>query len=108
MTPDTRHIRNFLFSQYLTDGLRITLEIILPAVICFWLGRMNFGLLLSTGALCVSMADAPGPIEHKKNGMMYCNVIIFIISILTGLVNHNAILLGLLITVASFVFTMLA
>src|SRR5690349_5725275 len=108
MVPNTRHIRYFLFSQYLTDGVRITLEIILPAVICASLGRMDVGLMLSTGALCVSMADAPGPIEHKKNGMMFCNAIIFIISVLTGLANHNNLLLGLLITLASFVFTMLA
>jgi uncharacterized membrane protein (TIGR01666 family) len=108
MRPNTQHIRYFLFSQYLTDGVRITLEIVLPAVICSLFGNMGIGLLLSTGALCVSMADAPGPIEHKRNGMMYCNVIIFIISILTGLANHNIILLGLLILLASFVFTMFA
>ena len=61
MKEKTQHIRYFLFSQYLSDGVRITLEIILPAIIFTHFGQLQTGLLLSTGALCVSMADAPGP-----------------------------------------------
>ncbi len=108
MKDKTQHIRYFLFSQYLSDGIRISLEIVLPALICSYFERMDIGLLLSTGALCVSISDAPGPFEHKRNGMMYCNAFIFIMALLTGFANHNILLLGLLILFASFFFTMFA
>jgi TRAP-type C4-dicarboxylate transport system permease small subunit len=55
MKGKRQHIQYFLFSQYLADGIRITLEIILPAVIASQFGRMDIGLMMSTGALCVSM-----------------------------------------------------
>jgi uncharacterized membrane protein (TIGR01666 family) len=106
MKGKRQHIQYFLFSQYLADGIRITLEIILPAVIASQFGRMDIGLMMSTGALCVSMTDGPGPVEHKRNGMLYCILCTFLIALLTGLVNNNVILLGLLILLASFFFTM--
>lgn len=99
-------IRYFLFSQYLADGVRITLEIVIPAVVFSYLGHLEIGIALSLGALCVSISDGPGPVKHKRNGMFYCNIFIFISAILTGLCNQNIILMGILILAASFFFTM--
>ncbi|MEO6836855.1 MAG: FUSC family membrane protein [Ginsengibacter sp.] len=101
-----RQIRYFLFSQYLADGIRITMEIVIPAFVFSLLGHLEIGLSLSLGALCVSVADGPGPIVHKRNGMLYCNIFIFISALLTGFLNHNVLLLGILILAASFFFTM--
>ncbi len=102
----TQDIRYFLFSQYLADGVRVTLEILLPAVIFAQFGMLGAGITISLGALCVSIADAPGPVEHKTNGMLYCNLFIFPTALLTGFLNHNIFLLGLLILFSSFFFTM--
>ncbi len=102
----TRNLQYFLFSQYLADGIRITLEIILPAIICSFYGRLDAGIIISLGALCVSISDAPGPLKHKRNGMLYCNIFIFLMAFLTGLVNSNSVLLGLLILFSSFFLTM--
>ncbi len=102
----TNHIRYFLFSQYLADGIRVTMAIILPVIIFAQSGKMDIGLTVATGALCVSICDIPGPVDHKRNGMLYCNGFIFIMSLLTGLVNGHVILLGLLIMAATFFFTM--
>ena len=99
-------IRYFLFSQYLADGVRITLEIVIPAIVFSYLGHLETGITLSLGALCVSISDGPGPVVHKRNGMLYCNIFIFISAILTGLCNQNIILMGILILAASFLFTM--
>lgn len=106
MNKKAQHIRYFIFSQYLADGIRITLEIILPAFICAQFGRLDIGISISLGALCVSISDAPGPVKHKRNGMLYCNIFIFLMALLTGLVNNNTLLLGLLIVFSSFFFTM--
>lgn len=101
-----QQIRYFLFSQYFSDGIRITLEIIIPAIIFSYLGEMETGLALSLGALCVSISDGPGPVRHKRNGMLFCNILVFISAYLTGMLNGNALTLGLLILIASFFFTM--
>src|SRR5450432_3932670 len=106
MHQKTQHIRYFFFSQYLADGLRTTLEIILPAFVCNEMGELDLGITISIGALCVSIADVPGPIKHKRNGMLYCNIFIFLMALLTGFVNHNIFLLGLLIALSSFFFSM--
>lgn len=106
MFKKSREIKHFLFSQYLADGVRITLEIILPAVICSQFGRLDLGITISLGALCVSISDAPGPVKHKRNGMLYCNIFIFLMALLTGFFNNNILLLGLLIIFSSFFFTM--
>lgn len=102
----TQDLKYFLFSQYLADGVRITLEILLPSVIFAQFGMLTTGISISLGALCVSIADAPGPVEHKRNGMLYCNIFIFAMALLTGFLNYNIFLLGLLILFSSFFFTM--
>jgi YccS/YhfK family integral membrane protein len=102
----SQQIRYFLFSQYLSDGIRITLEIIIPTVLFSFLGDLETGLTLSLGALCVSISDGPGPVIHKRNGMLLCNIFVFISAFLTGMLNHNMLSLGLLILSASFIFTM--
>jgi uncharacterized membrane protein (TIGR01666 family) len=102
----SRQIRYFLFSQYVSDGVRITLEIIIPTLVFAYLGDLETGLALSLGALCVSISDGPGPVVHKKNGMLYCNLFVFISALLTGFLNHNSLTLGILILSSSFIFTM--
>ena len=106
MSDRSQHIRYFLFSQYLADGVRTTLEIILPVIICAQFGRMDIGFSIALGALCVSISDAPGPVEHKRNGMLYCNLFVFAMALFTGFVNGNMILMGSLILFATFFFTM--
>ena len=106
MIGSKQHIRYFLFSQYLADGVRTTLEIILPVIILAQFGKMDIGFSLALGALCVSISDAPGPVEHKRNGMLYCNLFVFAMALLTGFVNGNMILMGLVILFSSFFFTM--
>jgi uncharacterized membrane protein (TIGR01666 family) len=106
MNEKARSIRYFLFSQYLADGIRITLEIVLPSIICGYFGRIDLGITISLGALCVSISDTPGPVTHKRNAMLYCNIFIFLMALLTGIVNDNSILLGGLILFSAFFFSM--
>lgn len=104
---DGKKIQYFLFSQYLADGVRVTLEIILPVIIFSYLGDFHTGILLATGAFCVSISDIPGPVKDKRNGMLYSIGFIGIMSVLTGLVNHSPWALGLLLVSSSFFFTMI-
>lgn len=102
----TKKIRTFFFGQHLADGLRVTLEIVIPSVVFALLGDLQTGMILSLGALCVSISDGPGPVVHKRNGMLYCNIFIFLMALITGFANTNILWLGLFVLFATFFFTM--
>ncbi len=106
MPEKTRNIKNFLFSQHFADGIRTTLEIALPTIVYAQLGKIETGITISLGALCVSISDTPGPVKHKRNGMVYCNIFIFLMVLLTGLVNNTMYALGIVIALSSFFFSM--
>ena len=107
MIINDRQIRYFLFSQYLADGIRMTLEIILPVILFLYLGRLDIGITIASGAFCISICDIPGPVKDKRNGMLYSIGFVGIMSFLTGLVNEQIIGMGLLIMAASFFFSMI-
>jgi len=106
MRNQTREIQSFFYSQYFSDGLRITFGILLPALLFARFDMLETGLTLSLGALCVSGVDSPGPIYHKRNGMLICNVLMFTVAIITGFARLNVITLGIEIVALAFFFSM--
>lgn len=102
----SREIKTFIFSQYFSDGLRITFGVLLPSLIFHQLDQLAIGLTISLGALCVSIADNPGPVIHKRNGMLFCTLFVFLTALLTALINWSPILLGIEILVLCFFFSM--
>lgn len=102
----SREIKTFILSQYFSDGLRITFGVLLPSLIFYQLGLLAVGLTISLGALCVSIADNPGPISHKRNGMLFCNIFVFLTAVLTGLINSSPILIGIEILLLCFFYSM--
>ncbi|MFC5412761.1 FUSC family membrane protein [Larkinella bovis] len=108
MKRQIREIRYFLSGQHFSDGLRITLAILIPSILFYQFGHFETGLPLSLGALWVSMSDAPGPVMHRRNGMLATNLVVVLVSLITGFVRLNVWLLGVEIAVFSFFFSMFA
>lgn len=102
----SREIKSFIFSQYFSDGLRITFGVLLPSLVFYQLDQLSVGLTISLGALCVSISDNPGPVVHKRNGMLFCTLFIVLSAIITSLVNWSPILVGLEILILCFLFSM--
>src|SRR5258708_16447316 len=103
-----REYKSFINSHNLSGAVRITVGITLPAILLgYFFHNLSAGISVSIGAMCVGNTDNPGPIHHRRNGMIACVVIIFIVSLLTGLVYGSAILTGLLLFVFSFVFSII-
>jgi uncharacterized membrane protein (TIGR01666 family) len=102
----SREIKTFIFSQYFSDGLRITFGVLLPSLIFYQLDLLSIGLTISLGAVCTSIADNQGPINHKRNGMLFCTIFVFSIALLTGLINKYPFLIGIEILLLSFFFSM--
>lgn len=99
--------KHFLLSQYVSDGLRITLSILLPALVLAQFGQLLTGVTVALGAVFVSIPDTPGPVQHRRNSMLLTCLSTFVVSLLTGLVGGNAYWLGLEIAGVSFLFSML-
>jgi uncharacterized membrane protein (TIGR01666 family) len=101
-----RHIKSFFYSQYFSDGLRITIGVLLPSLLLSQFNRFDDGISMSLGALAVSVVDTPGPLSLKRNAMAICNVCVFIAAVTTGFARLNIYTLGVEITVFAFVFSM--
>jgi uncharacterized membrane protein (TIGR01666 family) len=101
-----REIKSFFYSQYFSDGLRMSAGILLPSLVMMQLGNFNLGLTLSLGALCICVIDSPGPVSQKRNAMAIGNLCLFAVAIITGFARLNVYALGLEITLFSFLFSM--
>jgi uncharacterized membrane protein (TIGR01666 family) len=106
MKTTTREINSFFYSQYFSDGLRMTSGILLPSLVLMQFHHFDLGLTLSLGALCICTIDSPGPLSHKRNGMAIGNIFLFIVAVTTGFARLNVFTLGLEITLFSFIFSM--
>lgn len=105
---ETKPYKNFISDRHFYEGLRLTVGISFPALIMAWYGNLAIGVTMSLGALCVSVADNPGPIHHRRIGMLITLLLISILSIFTSWLHFSIILTALLITFAGFFFSMLA
>lgn len=105
MKLNTREINSFFYSQYFSDGLRISAGILLPSLVLLEFGQFDLGLTLSLGALCICVIDNPGPLTHKRNAMAIGNLCLFLVAVTTGFARLNVFTLGLEITLFSFLFS---
>lgn len=99
--------KSFLYSYYLSSGVRITVGVVLPALIFSYFNMLSEGVAISLGAMCVSGTDNPGPIHHRRNGMLICLLFLVVVATLTSLTASYPVLLGILITIFCFVFSMI-
>jgi uncharacterized membrane protein (TIGR01666 family) len=108
MKRQIREVRYFLFGQHFSDGLRITLAILIPSVVAYHFDHFETGMPISLGAFWVSITDAPGPVVHRRNGMLFGNLVVVLVSLITGFVRMNVWFLGVEILLFSFFFSMFA
>ncbi|MDP4131959.1 MAG: FUSC family membrane protein, partial [Bacteroidota bacterium] len=99
--------RSFINSHYLSEGIRITIGLTLPALIGAWLHQEAIGITMSLGASCVIMVDNAGPVHHRRNAMLICTLVIFIVALLTGFIAVSTAGTGMLIAVFCFLFPMI-
>ncbi|MFN3488362.1 MAG: FUSC family membrane protein [Emticicia sp.] len=100
-------VKGFVLSQYFGDGLRITFGVVLPSLVLAQFDLLQIGVSFSLGAVCASIADSPGPISHRRNGMFLTIGLVTIISLLTSLVGLSVYTLGAFVVALSFLCSML-
>src|SRR5690606_32445905 len=99
-------LKSFINGQYFANGLKITFGIVMPSLLLSGLGYLEFGLYMSMGAMYVSITDHPGPIKHRKNGMLAANAAMFVISLLSAYIHDYYWLLAIEIPLFLFIFGM--
>lgn len=102
-----RQYKSFINSHYLAEGVRMTAGILIPAFAMSFFGKVGIGILISLGALCVSITDSPGPVHHRRNAMSACIAAVFLVCTITNLVNHSTVITAIFLGVASLFFSML-
>lgn len=105
---ETKPYKNFINGRYFSEGIRMTAGIALPAIILGYFDMLDIGVVLSTGALCVSVTDSPGPVHHRLNGMFFCNIIIGIVAVVSYFSFYTEATTGLMILLFGFAFSMLS
>ncbi|MCW3079675.1 FUSC family membrane protein [Segetibacter sp.] len=99
--------KSFINSHYLSEGVRITTGVVLPALAFSYFNMFSIGIIISLGALFVSVTDSPGPIHHRKNGMAVCIAGILIATLLIGFAVNSPVLLAVFLFAGCFFFSMI-
>jgi uncharacterized membrane protein YccC len=103
-----REYKRFINSHYLYGAVRITVGITLPAILLGYFHNLSAGIVVSIGAMCVANTDNPGPIHHRRNGMIACVLFIFFVSLITGWANRSPVWMGLIVLLFCFVFSLMS
>ena len=100
--------KSFINSHYLSEGIRQTAGILLPALTLSLFDQLTLGIALSSGALSVSVTDSSGPIQHRRSAMLVCTAAVFLVALVVDFSMHSPVLLGIVLCVACFFFSMLS
>src|SRR3984957_12325583 len=103
-----KQYKSFINSHYLNGAIRITVGITLPAILLSHFNNLAAGISVSIGAMCVGNTDNPGPIHHRRNGMIACVLIIFLVSLITGWANGSPVWMGIIVGLFCFVFSLMS
>lgn len=100
-----KQYKSFINSHYFNGAIRITIGITLPAILLYEFHNLAAGISLSIGAMCVGNTDGPGPIHHRRNGMIACVLIIFLVTLFMGLASYSAVVTGIMVFFFCFIFS---
>src|ERR1700741_3173967 len=102
-----KQYRSFISSHYVGEGVRITTGILVPVLVFGYFNQLAIGLTIGLGALCVSITDNPGPIHHRRNGLIVCSLVVFTMAIISGLAQEVHWLFIVLLPIFCFLFSMI-
>ncbi|HAN39955.1 MAG TPA: FUSC family protein, partial [Chitinophagaceae bacterium] len=100
-------LKRFFGSQYLYGGVRMTISVLLPALILFHYDLLNTMMALPLGALCVSLTDLPGPLHHRRNSMLASIAINAIVVLIAGVSRNHPWLIAIEIAFFGMFFSMM-
>jgi uncharacterized membrane protein (TIGR01666 family) len=106
MAIDSVAFKKFVSGHHVSTGIRITVCVLLPALLLYHYGMLGVMMGIPLGALFVALSDQPGPLHHRTNGMIAAILINFIVVCVAGVSAHMPWLIFTEIIVFSFLFSM--
>src|SRR3982751_4658109 len=85
----TNQIRNFLSSQNLYTGIRMTAAALIPSFILYHSSLLVSMMAIPLGAVFTGSTDSPGPVRHRVNSIAASIVINFAVIITIGSLHAN-------------------
>lgn len=102
-----QEVQKFTSSQYWYSGWRITAGVMVPVFVFIITGWMSVAVPFLWGALFVSLTDTPGPIHHRRNGMIAAVCLNTLLVLLTAVTKEYQVLVIAQVVVFGFFLTML-
>lgn len=85
----------------------MTIGVMAPVLLMAHYDQLAIGVTIAVGALCVGMTDNPGPIHHRRNGMLITLILLSVTILLTGISAPVAWLAMIIIVVLAFIFSII-
>src|SRR5205085_12150736 len=63
----------------------MTSGVMIPVLLLSYFGELALGVTIALGAMCVGITDSPGPIHHRRNGMLITMLLLFATTVITGM-----------------------
>jgi uncharacterized membrane protein YccC len=101
-----KNIGFFIYGKQVSAAMRLTIAVLLPALLFAWYGNLLSGVILSVGALCAAVTDLPGPVKERRTGMFCCTLLVALIGLIAGLAAGKLYLEYAEIIVCCFFFSM--
>ena len=101
-----QEVQKFTSSQYWYSGWRITAGVMVPLLVFILTGKLSIAVPFLWGALFVSLTDTPGPVHHRRNGMIAAIIANTSVVLLTLVTKEYQALLIIQIIVLGFFLTM--
>ncbi len=83
-----RTLRKYLGSQNLYTSLRLTAAALLPSVVLYHFDLLAGAIVVPLGAIFTGLTDSPGPVHHRRNGLIFSIVLNFIVIVFTGALHR--------------------
>ncbi len=103
-----KEIQRFTTSQYWSSGLRITAGVLVPMLVMGYYGWLTEGIPFLLGALFVGIIDSPGPIHHRRNGMLIASLLNALTVLITFAIRDYEILLFIGVLLISFLYSFIS
>lgn len=63
-------VNQFIVSNHFTNALKVTISVVLPVLVFYFLGNFQIGFSIALGALLTYPSDIPSSLKHKINGLL--------------------------------------
>lgn len=78
-------LKKLITGHYLYAGARLTIAILIPAIVLFYFGLLGKYYVFPLGVAFMGSIDQPGPMVRRRNTLFVAFILYFLVAFITGL-----------------------